>query len=190
MIKTVGAVAGDEESYTLFKDFFDPVISDRHNGYAADAKVSRIPEFFGQSATSISASNWPWRSQALNYSNWSNWQIRFDFEMPNWSIRSWNSTSTMHYLWRTSRSRTCRCQGQSSSRIFGLFGESANHELRVFWTWLVISRDHISHWLDLDHTLLCQEVWLILISANQKLVFKVCLLKKKNNSDHVVISSR
>merc|ERR1711892_41442 len=38
MIKTVGAVAGDEESYSLFKDFFDPVISDRHNGYAADAK--------------------------------------------------------------------------------------------------------------------------------------------------------
>ena len=51
MIKTVGAVAGDEESYTLFKvifftfqsevkeqDFFDPVISDRHNGYASDAK--------------------------------------------------------------------------------------------------------------------------------------------------------
>ena len=44
MIKTVGAVAGDEESYTLFKDFFDPVISDRHNGYAADAKVSHFPE--------------------------------------------------------------------------------------------------------------------------------------------------
>lgn len=38
MIKTVGAVAGDEESYSLFKDFFDPVISARHNGYAADAK--------------------------------------------------------------------------------------------------------------------------------------------------------
>jgi len=38
MIKTVGAVAGDEESYELFKDFFDPVISARHNGYAADAK--------------------------------------------------------------------------------------------------------------------------------------------------------
>ena len=37
MIKTVGAVAGDEESYTLFNKFFDPVISDRHNGYAADA---------------------------------------------------------------------------------------------------------------------------------------------------------
>ena len=37
-IKTVGAVAGDEESYTLFKDFFDPVISDRHNGFGADAK--------------------------------------------------------------------------------------------------------------------------------------------------------
>merc|ERR1719468_466595 len=38
MIKTVGAVAGDEESYELFKEFFDPVISARHNGYAADAK--------------------------------------------------------------------------------------------------------------------------------------------------------
>merc|ERR1711962_531054 len=38
MIKTVGAVAGDEESYELFKDFFDPVISARHGGYAADAK--------------------------------------------------------------------------------------------------------------------------------------------------------
>merc|ERR1712233_223956 len=38
MIKTVGAVAGDEESYELFKEFFDPVISDRHNGYGADAK--------------------------------------------------------------------------------------------------------------------------------------------------------
>jgi creatine kinase len=24
MIKTVGAVAGDEESYTLFREFFDP----------------------------------------------------------------------------------------------------------------------------------------------------------------------
>ena len=39
MIKTVGAVAGDEESYELFAPFFDPVISARHNGYAADAKV-------------------------------------------------------------------------------------------------------------------------------------------------------
>merc|ERR1712002_1122310 len=38
MIKTVGAVAGDEESYELFRDFFDPVISARHGGYAADAK--------------------------------------------------------------------------------------------------------------------------------------------------------
>merc|ERR1719260_127347 len=38
MIKTVGAVAGDEESYELFRDFFDPVMSARHGGYAADAK--------------------------------------------------------------------------------------------------------------------------------------------------------
>ena len=38
MIKTVGMVAGDEESYELFAELFDPVISNRHNGYAADAK--------------------------------------------------------------------------------------------------------------------------------------------------------
>merc|ERR1719498_1787348 len=37
-IKTVGMTAGDEESYTVFKELFDPVISARHGGYAADAK--------------------------------------------------------------------------------------------------------------------------------------------------------
>jgi len=48
MIKTVGMVAGDEESYTLFAELFDPVISGRHNGFAPDATVSqellRIPQ--------------------------------------------------------------------------------------------------------------------------------------------------
>merc|ERR1719155_420424 len=38
MIKTVGLTAGDEESYEVFKELFDPIIADRHNGYAADAK--------------------------------------------------------------------------------------------------------------------------------------------------------
>uniref|UniRef100_W5NBZ6 creatine kinase n=1 Tax=Lepisosteus oculatus TaxID=7918 RepID=W5NBZ6_LEPOC len=32
-IMTVGCVAGDEESYDVFKDLFDPVIEDRHNGF-------------------------------------------------------------------------------------------------------------------------------------------------------------
>lgn len=32
-IMTVGAVAGDEESYEVFKEFFDPIIEARHNGY-------------------------------------------------------------------------------------------------------------------------------------------------------------
>ncbi|KAM9633173.1 creatine kinase M-type isoform 1-T1 [Trichechus inunguis] len=32
-IMTVGCVAGDEESYTVFKDLFDTVIHDRHGGY-------------------------------------------------------------------------------------------------------------------------------------------------------------
>ena len=36
-IKTCGIVAGDEESWTTFKDMFDHVISARHGGYAPDA---------------------------------------------------------------------------------------------------------------------------------------------------------
>ncbi|KGL85093.1 hypothetical protein N309_09481, partial [Tinamus guttatus] len=32
-IKTVGIVAGDEETYEVFSDLFDPVIQERHNGY-------------------------------------------------------------------------------------------------------------------------------------------------------------
>ncbi|XP_004607796.1 creatine kinase M-type [Sorex araneus] len=32
-IMTVGCVAGDEESYEVFKDLFDPIIQDRHGGY-------------------------------------------------------------------------------------------------------------------------------------------------------------
>ncbi|XP_041457982.1 creatine kinase, flagellar-like [Lytechinus variegatus] len=37
-IKTVGLVAGDEESFDLFCDLFDPVIDKRHNGYPRNAK--------------------------------------------------------------------------------------------------------------------------------------------------------
>merc|ERR1719456_1862574 len=35
-IKTVGLVAGDEESYEVFKELFDPVIDARHGGYGPD----------------------------------------------------------------------------------------------------------------------------------------------------------
>merc|ERR1719446_2018546 len=37
MIKTVGMTAGDEESYEVFKDLFDPVIDLRHGGYSPAA---------------------------------------------------------------------------------------------------------------------------------------------------------
>ena len=40
-IKTVGMVAGDEESYELFKDLFDPVIS----GMFFKPEVLKITEF-------------------------------------------------------------------------------------------------------------------------------------------------
>merc|ERR1719316_1154124 len=36
-IKTVGIVAGDEESYTVFADLFEPIISARHPGYGPDS---------------------------------------------------------------------------------------------------------------------------------------------------------
>ena len=32
-IKTVGIVAGDEETYEVFAELFDPIIEERHNGY-------------------------------------------------------------------------------------------------------------------------------------------------------------
>lgn len=32
-ISTVGVVAGDEESYEVFKELMDPIIMDRHNGF-------------------------------------------------------------------------------------------------------------------------------------------------------------
>uniref|UniRef100_A0A8C8INS5 Creatine kinase M-type n=1 Tax=Oncorhynchus tshawytscha TaxID=74940 RepID=A0A8C8INS5_ONCTS len=32
-IMTIGCVAGEEESYEVFKDLLDPIISDRHSGY-------------------------------------------------------------------------------------------------------------------------------------------------------------
>jgi len=38
MLKTVGMTAGDEESYEVFKELFDPVIEIRHGGYKPDAK--------------------------------------------------------------------------------------------------------------------------------------------------------
>ena len=50
-ITTVGAVAGDPESYEVFKEFFDPVIEARHNGYKptdmqpTDTDYSKLDEF-------------------------------------------------------------------------------------------------------------------------------------------------
>lgn len=38
LIRTVGMFAGDEESYSLFPEVFDPVIDERHGGYKATDK--------------------------------------------------------------------------------------------------------------------------------------------------------
>lgn len=52
---TVGCVAGDEESYDLFKDLFDPVISDRHNGYKPTDKHKTDLNFENLKVTSLDA---------------------------------------------------------------------------------------------------------------------------------------
>jgi len=44
-IKTVGLVAGDEESYTVFRELFDPVVDARHGGYPADRKHTPNMDF-------------------------------------------------------------------------------------------------------------------------------------------------
>merc|ERR1719197_2298940 len=52
-IKTVGLTACDEESYEVFKELFDPVISARHGGYAPDAKQPTNLNLNKLSATDI-----------------------------------------------------------------------------------------------------------------------------------------
>jgi len=55
-IKIVGMVAGDEESYEVFKDLFDPVIDLRHKGYPADAIQPSNMDFNQLSDTDIDPS--------------------------------------------------------------------------------------------------------------------------------------
>merc|ERR1719507_2805184 len=56
MIKTVGMVAGDEESFETFKTLFDPVIDARHGGYPADAKHPTDLDYSKLSQTKIDPS--------------------------------------------------------------------------------------------------------------------------------------
>merc|ERR1719460_808528 len=57
MIKTVGMTAGDEESYEVFKELFDPVIAIRHNGYKPDAKHPTDLNTMNLSSMSIDPDN-------------------------------------------------------------------------------------------------------------------------------------
>merc|ERR1719506_1528838 len=38
IMKVVGAVAGDEECYDVFRELFDPIIDARHGGFGPDAQ--------------------------------------------------------------------------------------------------------------------------------------------------------
>ncbi|KAG9353584.1 hypothetical protein JZ751_011704 [Albula glossodonta] len=61
-IKTVGMVAGDEESYEVFSDIFDPVIKDRHNGY--DPRVMKHPTDLDSSKRAPAPSAGRWSASA------------------------------------------------------------------------------------------------------------------------------
>lgn len=52
---TVGCVAGDEETYDVFKELLDPVIEDRHGGYKPTDvhKTDLNPENLQVSVTSV-----------------------------------------------------------------------------------------------------------------------------------------
>eukprot|EP00398_MALV-I-01_sp_L67-1_P000748 gene748-453_t len=52
-IRDAGLVAGDEESYAVFKELFDPVIDQRHNGYPITAKHATDLDFDKLSKTRI-----------------------------------------------------------------------------------------------------------------------------------------
>lgn len=60
-IMTVGCVAGDEETYEVFKELLDPVIEDRHGGYKPTDKhkTDLNPDNLQVPCVSLSgASNW------------------------------------------------------------------------------------------------------------------------------------
>nr|XP_008536997.1 PREDICTED: creatine kinase B-type [Equus przewalskii] len=46
-IMTVGCVAGDEESYDVFKELFDPIIEDRHGGYKPTGSSAALSSLDG-----------------------------------------------------------------------------------------------------------------------------------------------
>uniref|UniRef100_A0A3B4AT19 Creatine kinase S-type, mitochondrial n=1 Tax=Periophthalmus magnuspinnatus TaxID=409849 RepID=A0A3B4AT19_9GOBI len=88
-IKTVGMVAGDEESYEVFAELFDPVIKDRHNGYdpqtmkhPTDLDASKEHFLFDKPVSPLltaagMARDWPdargiWHNNAKNFLIWIN----------------------------------------------------------------------------------------------------------------------
>ena len=52
-IMTVGCVAGDEESYEVFAELFDPIIDERHGGFKPGDKHKTDLDF-----SKVCASSW------------------------------------------------------------------------------------------------------------------------------------
>ncbi|XP_035466310.1 creatine kinase, brain a isoform X1 [Scophthalmus maximus] len=73
-IMTVGCVAGDEETYEVFKELLDPVIEDRHGGYKPSDKHKtdlnpdnlKVTASLALSLSDVSEPCWPGATQKLN----------------------------------------------------------------------------------------------------------------------------
>lgn len=70
---TVGCVAGDEESYEIFKDLLDPIISDRHGGYKPTDKHKTDLNF-----ENLKVQNYTCQSAECDLVNPENTETRFD----------------------------------------------------------------------------------------------------------------
>uniref|UniRef100_H3C1M8 creatine kinase n=1 Tax=Tetraodon nigroviridis TaxID=99883 RepID=H3C1M8_TETNG len=80
-IMTVGCVAGDEETYEVFKELLDPVISDRHGGSRHVALGAWTRPLWAESSTSPTPTDWA---------------------SPRWSwCRWWWTESSCWWTWRS-----------------------------------------------------------------------------------------
>lgn len=114
-IMTVGCVAGDEETYEVFKELLDPVIQDRHGGYKPTDKHK----------TDLNPNNlkvWSWRDkspqnclfQRLKLSARAGWwwpglQIRAELSRQNRQEHPWVLSAAPLQSWREKSHREALC---------------------------------------------------------------------------------
>lgn len=96
---TVGCVAGDEETYEVFKDLLDPVIEDRHGGYKPTDKhkTDLNPE-------NLQVNNY---KLSLTASSWSHLKLVLCHELTRWVLLWVLLVLCCVSGWRRSGSKLC-----------------------------------------------------------------------------------